>query len=70
MNEEECPYCNGWGNELLSSTLTVEWGEQDIIAVDIKGNQLVLNSFDNDDLSRINIHYCPVCGRELDKEEE
>lgn len=40
-----------------------------MVDIEAELNSLVLNSFEYDELNRVTIHYCPMCGRKLDKED-
>ncbi|WP_057873649.1 hypothetical protein [Loigolactobacillus rennini] len=65
MSEEPCIFCGKYTDCLLEGTVVTDGNEEDLVSVDIEGHRLVLNSWENGELSRRDIDYCPICGRKL-----
>lgn len=73
MASEGCKYCNNlnithddeFNIALMENHELKVLGNDISLSIDISGDCLCLNGFNEDDIIRTKIKYCPMCGRKL-----
>lgn len=70
--KEMCPYCDIYadGTESLFSITREVFGTDCLMAASIEYPNIVRIGGNERDFTEIQINYCPMCGRKLERDEE